>query len=77
MSVVFPWRKQTKIWMFRECPAQMGPEGKADPPHVFPGQGVMKPEMAERARLRKENAKLKMERDLLKKQRPTTPEESM
>jgi len=42
-------------------------EGKADPQHAFPGQGVMKPEMAELERLRKENAKLKMERDLLKK----------
>ena len=29
--------------------------------------GVMKPEMAELERLRKENTKLKMERDLLKK----------
>ena len=50
-----------------------GREAKADPQHAFPGQGVMKPEMAELERLRKETAKLKMERDLLKKRRPTSP----
>jgi transposase len=38
-----------------------------DPQHAFPGQGVMKPEQAELERLKKENAKLGMERDLLKK----------
>jgi transposase len=40
---------------------------KADPAHAFPGQGQMKPEQAEIAALRKEVAKLKMERDILKK----------
>jgi len=40
---------------------------KADPKEAFPGKGVMKPEQAELDRLRKENAKLKMERDILKK----------
>ena len=39
----------------------------ADPVHAFPGQGQMKPEQAEIDRLRKEVAKLKMERDILKK----------
>ena len=39
----------------------------ADPKDVFPGKGVMKPEQAEIDRLRNENAKLKMERDILKK----------
>jgi len=38
-----------------------------DPEHAFPGRGVMKPEDAELAALRKEVAKLKMERDILKK----------
>lgn len=38
-----------------------------DPQQAFPGQGVMKPEQAEIERLRKEVAKLKMERDILKK----------
>lgn len=52
-------------------------EGKADPQHAFPGQGVMKPEMAELERLRKENAKLKMERDLLKKAAAYFAKESM
>lgn len=40
---------------------------KADPQHAFPGRGQMKPEQAEIAALRKEVAKLKMERDILKK----------
>ena len=39
----------------------------AEPQQAFPGQGVMKPEQAEIERLRKEVAKLKMERDILKK----------
>ena len=39
----------------------------ADPQQAFPGKGVMKPEQAEIDRLRKEVAKLKMERDILKK----------
>ena len=38
-----------------------------DPQQAFPGNGVMKPEQAEIERPKKENAKLKMERDLLKK----------
>ncbi len=38
-----------------------------DPVHAFPGQGQMKPEQAEIAALKKEVAKLKMERDILKK----------
>lgn len=38
-----------------------------DPQEAFPGKGVMKPEQAEIERLRKEVAKLKMERDILKK----------
>jgi transposase len=39
----------------------------ADPPEAFPGQGRMKPEQAELARLRREILKLKAERDILKK----------
>ena len=39
----------------------------SDPQHAFPGQGQMKPEQAEIAALKKEVAKLKMERDILKK----------
>ena len=42
-------------------------ELKVDPIHAFPGQGQMKPEQVEIDRLRKEVAKLKMERDILKK----------
>lgn len=38
-----------------------------DPQQAFPGHGVMKPEQAEIERLRKEVAKLRMERDILKK----------
>ena len=39
----------------------------ADPQHAFPGPGQMKPEQLEIDRLRKEVAKLKAERDILKK----------
>jgi transposase len=38
-----------------------------DPKQAFPGQGQMKPEQAEIERLRKEVAKLKAERDILKR----------
>ena len=39
----------------------------ADPEQAFPGQGQMKPEQLEIERLRREVAKLKAERDILKK----------
>ena len=42
-------------------------EVSADPQQAFPGQGQMKPEQFEIERLRKEVAKLKAERDILKK----------
>ena len=42
-------------------------ETSADPHHAFPGQGQMKPEQQEIDRLRKEVAKLRAERDILKK----------
>jgi transposase len=38
-----------------------------DPAQAFPGHGQMKPEQAEIARLRREVAKLRAERDILKK----------
>src|SRR5271168_4194849 len=41
-----------------------------DPQHAFPGQGQMKPEQLEIARLKREV--LKAERDILKKPRPTS-----
>ncbi|MDM8007120.1 MAG: IS3 family transposase [Phycisphaerae bacterium] len=41
----------------------------ADARQAFPGKGIMKPEQAEIARLKKEVAKLKMERDIPKKSR--------
>ncbi|MGH8502774.1 MAG: transposase [Gammaproteobacteria bacterium] len=40
---------------------------KADPAQASPGHGNLKPEQAEIERLRRENARLKMERDILKK----------
>src|SRR6187455_471957 len=43
-----------------------------DPQHAFPGQGQMKPEQLEIARLKREVIKLKAERDILKKVRPTS-----
>ena len=40
---------------------------ESDPQQAFPGQGQMKPEQAEIARLKREVIKLKAERDILKK----------
>src|SRR4029077_12170837 len=37
-----------------------------DPQHAFPGHGQMKPEQLETVRLKREVAKLKAERDILK-----------
>ena len=39
----------------------------SDPAHAFPGQGQMKPEQQEIERLRRENNRLRAERDILKK----------
>ena len=47
-------------------------ECTADSQQAFPGQGQVKPEQAELARLRREVLKLKAERDILKKPRPTS-----
>lgn len=48
-----------------------------DAQQAFPGHGQMKAEQAEIARLRKEVAKLKMERDILKKAAAWFAKESM
>jgi transposase len=48
-----------------------------DPQHSFPGDGQMKPEQLEIARLRREVTKLKAERDILKKAAPYFAKESM
>ena len=42
-------------------------EFAGDPSHAFPGHGQMKPEQQEIDRLRREVARLKAERDILKK----------
>ena len=51
----------------RTCCANGSGSCAADPQHAFPGHGQMKPEQLEIDRLRKEVAKLKAERDILKK----------
>ena len=47
-------------------------EQAADPGSAFPEHGVLKPEQ-EIERLRRELARMKAERDILKKRRPTSP----
>jgi hypothetical protein len=42
-------------------------EARADKVHAFPGRGQQKPEDAEIARLKRELARTKAERDILKK----------
>jgi transposase-like protein len=48
-------------------------EAKADKKQAFPGRGQMKPDDAEVARLKRELAKTKAERDILKKTSATSP----
>jgi len=50
---------------------------RADPTQAFPGEGQQKPEAAELTRLRREVARLKMERDILKKAAAYFAKESM
>jgi len=50
---------------------------REDPAHAFPGVGQQKPEAAELTQLRREVARLKMERDLLKKAAAYFAKESM
>ena len=52
-------------------------EQRADPAHAFPGNGQQKPEDAEVTQLRREVARLKMERDILKKAAAYFAKESM
>jgi transposase-like protein len=62
-------RKRRAIWtciIITCCAIGLGSSGP-DPAQAFPGQGQMKPEQAEIERLRREVAKLKAERDILKK----------
>src|SRR5215216_7815990 len=61
------------------CAGVARPEGASDaaaqlgdPRGAFPGQGQMKLEQLEIARLKREVTKLKAERDILKKPRPTS-----
>ena len=51
----------------RTCCANGCGSSAADPQQAFPGHGQMKPEQLEIDRLRTEVAKLKAERDILKK----------
>jgi len=52
-------------------------EAGSDPQQAFPGAGRMKPEQAEIDRLKKEVARLKAERDILKKAAAWFAKESM
>jgi len=59
-------RQKTLVFTRRSC--AIGVKQLADDPqHAFPGQGQMKPEQLEIAQLKREVAKLKAERDILKK----------
>lgn len=57
-----------RVWV-REC--------GADPAQAFPGAGQQRPDAAEVTQLRREVARLKMERDILKKAAAYFAKESM
>jgi transposase len=52
-------------------------EHRADPAHAFPGLGQQTPEAAEVTQLKREVARLKLERDILKKAAAYFAKESM
>jgi transposase len=52
-------------------------EHRSDPAEAFPGHGHQAPEKAEITQLRREVARLKMERDILKKAAAYFAKESM
>lgn len=52
-------------------------ELRDDPIHAFPGEGIQRPDAAELTRLRREVAKLRQERDVLRKAAAFFAKESM
>lgn len=71
------WRRLYATSMCENVLRKWIRDAAVDAQHAFPGQGVMRPEQAELERLRKGNAKLRMERDLLKKAAAYFAKESM
>ena len=57
------WHRKTSRSIRRSC-ANWVKAFADDPQHAFPGQGQMKPEQPEIARLKREVIKLKAERDI-------------
>jgi transposase len=51
---------ENSLWRWKK-------EFEDDPDHAFPGKGHLKPQDDELARLRRENRRLRQERDILKK----------
>ena len=56
----------TRAWRTITWREATGEKLSEDPQHAVPGHGQMKPEQLEIARLKREVAKLKAERDILK-----------
>lgn len=61
------WRRPRDLDLHENVLRKWVREARGDPQHAFPGHGQMKPEQLQIDRLRKEVAKLKTERDILKK----------
>ena len=69
--------RRPQDWVFIIAVAELGEGVRGDPQQAFPGQGQMKPEQLEIARLKREVTKLKAERDILKKAAAYFAKESM
>src|SRR5512132_1064308 len=68
-TLLVPWPRPR---LSHKSPSRATQALDRDPQHAFPGHGQMKPEQLEIAQLKREVARLKAERDILKKPRPTS-----
>ena len=76
-SAACPMCRPPRSWVFTSQLRSWVKVFAEDPQQAFPGQGQMKPAQLEIARLKREVAKLKAKRDILKKAAAYFAKESM